>query len=105
MKHFEIVKLDGRHTGHKEFTHYIVPNIPYGPVWGQKLEDKIRFFKWRKWCWETWGPGLERDAAIEFGNDIYEVWWAWHVGDRTKRLYFRTEKELDWFLLKWGNEQ
>jgi hypothetical protein len=104
MKHFEIVKLDGRHAGHKVFTHYIVPNLAYGPVWGQLVEDKIRFFKWREWCWETWGAGLERDVAIEFSNDIHEVWWAWHIDDRIKRLYFRTEKELDWFILKWGNK-
>jgi hypothetical protein len=98
MKQFIINKLDRRHTGYNQFTHYIVP------VWSSQLADKLKFFEWRKWCWTTWGPGMERDIAIEFGSDHYQVSrWAWHTEDKARRLYFATEKELNWFVMTWSS--
>jgi len=98
MKDFNVYRLDRRHNGHVLFSHYITP------VWSSRLEDKIKFFEWRKWCWATWGPGMERDLAIEFGSNYYPVGrWAWHTGDGGKRLYFQTEKELNWFVLTWSS--
>jgi hypothetical protein len=101
MKKFIISKLDRRHKGYKSFTYYV------SPVWSSTLADKLQFFEWRKWCWETWGPGLERDVAIELGIDIgqgLEPKWAWHLDKYGRRLYFYGEKELNWFLLKWSSE-
>ena len=99
MKQFIINKLDRRHKGYSQFTHYIVP------VWSSSLSDKLKFFEWRNWCWTTWGPGYERDIAIEFGGGQFEVSrWAWHTDDRSRRLYFASEKELNWFLLTWSSE-
>ena len=98
MKKFNITRLDRRHKGCQQFSHYITP------VWSSQLADKIKFFEWRKWCWATWGPGTERDLAIEFGSNYYPVGrWAWHTGDGGKRLYFQTEKELNWFVLTWSS--
>jgi len=70
------------------------------------LEDKLRYFEWRNWCWDTWGPGLERDMAVEWNSKAWgdEVKWAWHTNDGAKRLYFATEKELNWFTLRWASE-
>lgn len=100
MKHFRVTRLDRRHKGHVLFSHYIVP------VWSSQLRDKIRFFEWRKWCWETWGPGMEREIAIDFGSNYYPVGrWAWHTGDGARRLYFQTEKELNWFVLTWSGDE
>ena len=97
MKQYTITQLDRRHRGYTLFTHYITP------VWSQKLEDKIKFFEWRTWCWTTWGPGMERDKAIEFGSNHYSVGlWAWHTEQGARRLYFRSERELSWFILKWS---
>jgi hypothetical protein len=102
MKQFTVNKLDRRHNGYKQFTHYITPI----PQWGiGQLEYKLRFFEWRKWCWETWGPGMEREIAIELGSRQFEVCrWAWHTEDRARRLYFASEKELSWFILTWSSE-
>lgn len=98
MKTFTITKLDKRHKGHYLFSHYITP------VWSRNLADKIKFFEWRTWCWDTWGPGMEREIAIEFGSNYYPVGrWAWHTQDGGKRLYFQTEKELNWFVLTWSS--
>lgn len=101
MNKFIVSKLDRRHAGYSQFTHYIVA------VWSSRLEDKLQFFEWRKWCWETWGPGIERDIAIELGSKQFEVTrWAWHTGhgaQQARRLYFASEKELGWFILKWSS--
>jgi len=99
MKYFVVNKLDRRHKGYSQFTHYITP------TWSTTLEDKLRFFEWRKWCWDTWGMGYERDIAIEFGGRQFEVCrWAWHTEDRGRRLYFASERELNWFVLTWSSE-
>jgi hypothetical protein len=97
MKRFAITKLDRRHTGYKQFTHYI------SPVYKTKLEDKLDFIKWRKWCWENFGPGIERDYAVELGSDHYDVCrWAWHTPLEVKRIYFSTERDLSHFCLFWS---
>jgi len=67
------------------------------------LGDKLRYFEWRNWCWATWGPGIEREEAIVWASNYYQVGrWAWHVDQYSKRLYFATEKELNWFVLTWS---
>ena len=99
MTQFTVNKLDRRHAGYSQFTHYIVP------VWSSRLEDKLRFFEWRKWCWDTWGPGIERDIAIALGSGQFDVCrWAWHTSDNARRLYFASEKELSWFILTWSDQ-
>jgi hypothetical protein len=98
---FTVTRLDRRHKGQALFSHYITP------VWSKHLEDKSRFFTWRTWCWDTWGPGIEREMALEFykGPGYLPVGrWAWHTDDGAKRLYFQTDKELNWFVLTWGTE-
>jgi hypothetical protein len=99
MKQFDITLLDRRHKGHGQFTHYIQP------VWRSTLADKLQYFEWRAWCWTTWGPGLEREVVLEFGKDMglgVEPRWAWHVDKYGRRLYFATERELNWFVLTWS---
>jgi len=97
MKKFTVVRLDRRHKAHNLFSHYIMP------VWSSQLADKLQYFEWRNWCWATWGPGMEREEAIEWSGHYYPVGrWAWHTGNGAKRLYFQTEKELNWFVLTWS---
>jgi hypothetical protein len=99
MKKFTVTRLDRRHKGFRQFSHYITP------VWSSTLADKVKFFEWRSWCWTTWGPGMEREQAIEFGSDHYAVGrWAWNVDQYSKRLYIATEKELNWFVLTWSSD-
>ena len=98
MKTFVITRLDRRHKAHHLFSHYVTP------IWTSNLADKLKYFEWRKWCWQTWGPGMDREEAIEWGSNYYPVGrWAWHTGDGAKRLYFQTEKELNWFVLTWSS--
>jgi hypothetical protein len=100
MKKFNITKLDRRHKGYRLFTHYIAP------VWSSQLADKLEFFEWRKWCWNTWGPGMEREIVLDLDKQYWkdeDVRWAWHTQDGAKRLYFASEKELNWFVLTWSS--
>jgi hypothetical protein len=43
--------------------------------------------------------------AVEWISKAYgpPVKWAWHTEDGAKRLYFATEKELNWFVLTWSS--
>jgi hypothetical protein len=100
MKQFTVTRLDKRHKGYNCFSHYIMP------VWSSQLADKLKFFEWRNWCWSTWGPGIEREVAIEFGLGYHPetvLKWAWHTDGGGRRLYFKSEKELNWFILTWSN--
>ena len=97
MKTFIINKLDRRYAGYNQFTHYIEP------VYQTQLNDKLQFLEWRKWCWESFGMGMERDYALELGSRQFDVTrWAWHTVEGSKRLYFASEKELSQFCLKWA---
>jgi hypothetical protein len=96
MKRYIVTKLDRRHNGAGLFSHYITP------VFQTTLADKLEFLEYRKWCWATWGPGMESEWAIEIARDRdQEVKWAWLTEYKQKRIYFRTEKELNWFNMRW----
>jgi hypothetical protein len=95
---FTIHRLDRRHKGYNLFTYYITP------VWSSQLVDKLKFYEWRKWCWTTWGPGIEREQALDLDRQYWKdenLRWCWHTEDGARRLYFATEKELNWFKLTW----
>jgi hypothetical protein len=47
---------------------------------------------------------MEREVILEFGTNLIEKpKWAWNVDTYSKRLYFASEKELNWFILTWGS--
>lgn len=94
---YTTIKLDRRHKGHNHFTHYIAPRSSL------RLADKLDFFEWRKWCWESFGPGYERDIAGDL-NYLEHCRWAWHTEHGSRRLYFASPKELNWFNLKWSSD-
>jgi hypothetical protein len=46
---------------------------------------------------------MERESCLEFGADLDTApKWGWHVDTYGKRLYFASEKELNWFVLTWN---
>jgi hypothetical protein len=84
----KVKKLDARMSGHGNFKFYV--NF----MWKQGRE----FSEIRKWCWEQWGASSE----LEFWQDGDSP-WCWMNDSSRIRLLFQTEKETQWFLLKWGN--
>ena len=95
MKNYTVTKLDRRHNGSGTFSHYITP------IFQTTLADKLLFLEYRSWCWDTWGPGMESDWAIAISRDVEIPKWAWLTEYKQKRIYFRSNKELNWFNMRW----
>jgi hypothetical protein len=93
----KIKKLDKRHTGDSNFKYYIESTIA----------DSKEYYDVRAWCWETWGPSKElhfwlndsrrQGAQLSCQNEH----WCWLTDSFNPRLYFRTDKELVLFKLRW----
>jgi hypothetical protein len=85
IKHY---RLDKRHSGASYFTYAAEFN----------LKTQKSFCDIREWCWEQWGPSCE----LEFWRAGNRPAWCW-INDQNKmRIYFSTDKEYQWFLLRWG---
>ena len=75
------------------------------PTTGYKEERIERFIELRNWCWDTFGPGVERkfitlhptSTGVE---SIHK--WAWHTDEEELRIYFKGDEELTLFKLKWA---
>lgn len=70
-------------------------------VWG--TDNRIQHFQeLRNWCWETFGPGVERKwILLKAGDKLESVNnWAWHTEYNEMRLYFKSDAELALFYLK-----
>ena len=95
-----VKKLDKRHTGNNKFKYYIESNSLYSS----------EYYEIRAWCWETWGPSKElhfwlkdnvRSLTPKEKITCQNEHWCWQVGDTHHRVYFRTDKELVLFKLRW----
>ena len=97
-KHIPILhlqRLDARYSLHLLFQ-YRVEFL--GLV---HLAERVqRFVEIRNWCWETFGPGIER-VAVGYGS-LPKFEWAWHCdpGGRELHIYLK-EENLTHFQLKW----
>lgn len=93
----KLKKLDKRMTGFGLFTH--VADFTYGK------EDRRKFVEARNWCQEQWGNTCEIDLWQSF-NDLQNPAWSWERGEFNKsyrcRIFLATEKEAQWFSLKWS---
>jgi hypothetical protein len=86
----KIKKLDKRHTGYGTYK-FLIEFSQRG--------DFEKFFEARNWCWETWGPGVE----VEYQHKLnHEIPWAWQNNEWNLRIYLATDKEANWWKLKWG---
>lgn len=86
----KIGKLDRRHNGHLQFKYY-----------ARFLTISMdQFCEVRNWCWQTWGPSAELDTIryLEYGKDLK---WAWICDQYNVKIYLATDKEYQWFTLKW----
>ena len=93
----KIKKTDRRFKGFPAFK-YCLDLKRYG--------DK-NFFQVREWCWQTFGASKEIEALQEdwrhreFESNSHNPEWCWHYDSWTKRIYFASDKEANWFTLKW----
>jgi hypothetical protein len=88
-----VTKLDQRYSGW-----YVYPYM-VEPLKGTRysLDRRNEFLVWRTWCWDAFGPGMERDFAV--AADEKPV-WAWYSENAKFRIYV-TEPALTLFKLKW----
>jgi hypothetical protein len=84
-------KLDGRHSAHRDFSHR-------AEIFGPWDERRTQFVEIRDWCWENFGPGIER----ELRDQKPEAKWAWHISESPSGYYIYLKDEmLTYFSLKW----
>lgn len=98
----KLTKLDGRHTGWKDWKYYIEISYSYGDV----NNRKVKFNQMREWCWETWGPSkelTEYDHTDLFdGIHCSNSSWCWLNDEHgRRRIYLRTDQEAEVFTLRW----
>ena len=90
----KLSKLDGRHTGTKNFMYRV-------SVGGPRDARIIKFLELRAWCTEMWGAGMER----EFANIVKCAHWGWHTGRDILYdniyIYLVSDAEASMFKLKW----
>ena len=88
-KNIKLKKLDKRNNGYGEFRFY----IEYPQSQFQE------FIKVRNWAWEQWGPSCELD--FWYKDKSINPAWCWLVDEWRIRLYFKSDTEAQWFILKW----
>jgi hypothetical protein len=70
-------------------------------------QSKIMLLEARKWCWENFGPSCELPIHLDLkkgieGEQVLNPRWTWDTFFNNNKLYFQTEKEKNWFLLRWS---
>ncbi len=80
-------KLDRRHTGYNDYKFLV------------EFRNYESFYECRNWCWETWGPGCEVENVCKLDE---KPLWAWQHSEWHTRIYVATDKEANWYKLRWG---
>ena len=97
----KVKKTDKRHSGHDIFLYSV--DVEWQGI-GRRTERLIAFNQVRQWCWETFGPSCEREHWLEldkFKHPVPNERWCWHSDYGNFKIYLRSEKEANWFKLKW----
>jgi hypothetical protein len=98
----KVTTLDKRHTGYGKFK-YSVDCFS-----GHKSATVVILHRWREWCWEVFGPGIELRFAVD-SNGMAEVMgidlpnrWAWQTEFGNHKLYFKDDETMSSFLFQWS---
>lgn len=107
----KVVKTNGKYNSYPDFLYNIT--VEYGrrsPSRNESIIMKQDWFAVREWCWETWGPSkeledwlIDRQLAINEMDKLvgHNVHWCWQNNQYASRIYLATDKELNWFKLRW----
>jgi hypothetical protein len=88
----KLKKIDRRMNGYGMFKYCV--NFNYVTL--------QNFCDIRKWCSEQWGPSDDLEFIEKIKNP--NMAWCWVNDQYTMRIYIATDKEAQWFLLKWGDK-
>jgi hypothetical protein len=106
----QIRKTDARFTGNDIFKYVVdvktdgtaVPII--GGFQSRIARRMLDFFEVRNWCIQTWSMSCERSIYLDIiGADGRQVntHWCWHTEFGETKIYLASDKEANWFKLKW----
>lgn len=93
---YVIKKLDRRNVGYGQFQYVVEPNVT------NRSRKITTFHNWRSWCWSTFGPAIERAYIdLDFVKDEWK--WCWHTDEYSAKIYLKSDKEMNWFVLTWSD--
>ena len=102
----KFTKLDKRHRGYDEFSHYVTVTEPNR--FGMRQYSFAGFFLLRMLCSKTYGLSCERELYLKIKHekrtDIeLNNHWAWHtdLNNSQYRIYLKSDEERAWLLLQW----
>ena len=100
-----IKKTDKRHSGNHEWQYLVVVERGLVTRFGntalvQKATDLNSI---REWCWTTYGPSCELELWLNIPDNTpsKNTHWCWHTNYSNFKIYLRTDKEANWFKMKW----
>jgi hypothetical protein len=88
----KIFKLDKRYEGYDNFIYcaeFVKPEVD-------------QFCEVRAWCWQTWGASKEY-ALWGTGTAHNNEHWSWTQDEYRLRIYIKTDKDHQWFVLRWSS--
>lgn len=100
-----IKKTDKRHTGNEYWKYLVIVERSANTVYGKAalIQKTLDLNTIREWCWTTYGPSCELELwmATPDGSISKNDKWCWHTNFNNFKIYLHTEKEANWFKLKW----
>lgn len=105
---YKVTKLNRKYTGYEHFQYIVTVERPPTNRFSEIQEIKQEWFALREWCWETWGPSKEIEDWIRgtsFAPDklvSQNTHWCWQNDKYATRIYLTSDKELNWFTLRWS---
>ena len=107
----KVTKTNGKYNCYPEFKYAMsVDYSKRAPSRNEGILLKQEWFTVREWCWETWGASKElEDWLIDSHLAINEMdklvghnaHWCWQNNNYSTKIYLATDKELNWFKLRW----
>lgn len=103
---WQVRRTDRRMNGFIHFDYVANPSITKYDLLGaynKKKSYKLALIETRKWCWDTWGASCELSFFMQLQNnkDFYNDRWCWHTEFDSYKIYLKSDKEANWFKLKW----
>jgi len=69
-------------------------------------ENYWEYYNAQQWCWDNMGPSINLDILQELSRTNHSMDQVWAYQPKTNmypcRIYLKSDKELELFLLKWG---
>ena len=109
-----VKKLDKRNTGSGEWAYYITIHAGHTqhPINKDLVWYLVRnqYQEIREWCWQTWGSSKELNEWLRSNfhlmtngenSPCQNAHWCWITDQSYSRIYFRTDKEIMLFKLRW----